>query len=175
MDAETADPQRDAPEVIKQDAQHTTKETSAAQPDVEATNAPLLTWNAVVRVLADIEAKPAAAIAAVAVVLVLSLFGRVGSLVVGLLGGLLIHAATERKRDAIQYRTRERELAFAPESESVVLHAREAIPPLLYCMLTKVVLPRHYPPQDEPRPPLLLGPSDPGLCRLVVHPPLPRQ
>jgi hypothetical protein len=130
MDAETADPQRDAPETTKQDAQDKAKETSDVQPAVEASNAPLLSWNAVVRALADIEAKPAAAIAAVAVVLVLSLFGRVGSLVVGLLGGLLIHAAIERKRDAVQYRTTGRDLAFAPDSESAVVHAQEVIPPM---------------------------------------------
>ena len=106
----------------KEDAQENTNEPLAGEPGSEKpSNAPLLTLNSILRLLADIEAKPAAGIAAVAAVLVLSLFGRVGSLVIGLLAGLLIHAAIERRRETIQWHTR---AAFTPEPLSVI-HARE--------------------------------------------------
>jgi hypothetical protein len=58
----------------------------------------VLAWNTVVNLLADAEPMRAAGVAGILVILVLTIFGRVGSLVVGLLGGLLLHASLEKKR-----------------------------------------------------------------------------
>jgi hypothetical protein len=104
MDAANADLQTDTPDPAKEDVQDKTSETSAAPRLLEDSSVPLVTaGSAVVRLLADIEPTPAAGIAAVAVIIILSLFGRVGSLVIGLLVGLLLHAAIERRRDTIQW------------------------------------------------------------------------
>ena len=128
MDVVTADQQSDTPDPVKDDVREKMKEeeTSPARPlaMVEGANPQLiLTWTAAVRLLADLEAAPAAVIAAVAVVIILSLFGRVGSLVMGLLSGLLIHAAIERRRDTIQWPGR---ASFTPDASPV--HVRE-VPP----------------------------------------------
>jgi len=122
MDAVIADQQSDTPNPVKEHLREKTgeEEESPARPLVlvEGANPQLiLTWTAIVRLLADLEAAPAAIIAAVAVVIVLSLFGRVGSLVIGLLAGLLIYAAIERRRDTIQWPGRGQ---FAPEASSPV-------------------------------------------------------
>ena len=62
---------------------------------------PLLAWNTVVNVLADAEPATAAGVAGLFVILVLVIFGRIGSLLVGILGGLLLHASFEKKRGGI--------------------------------------------------------------------------
>ena len=59
---------------------------------------PLLAWNAVVNILADADPMTTAVVVGVLVILVLTMFGRVGSLFIGLLGGLLLHASFEKKR-----------------------------------------------------------------------------
>lgn len=66
--------------------------------DVDDAKRPILAWNTVVNLLADAEPRKAAGVAGILVILVLTIFGRVGSLVVGLLGGLLLHASLEKKR-----------------------------------------------------------------------------
>jgi len=70
----------------------------------DAANGPkilLLAWNTAVNVLADAEPATAAGVAGLFVILVLVIFGRIGSLLVGILGGLLLHASFEKKRGGI--------------------------------------------------------------------------
>jgi hypothetical protein len=59
---------------------------------------PVLAWNTVLNLLADAEPATAGGVAGVLVILVLTVFGRLGSLIVGILGGLLLHASFEKKR-----------------------------------------------------------------------------
>jgi len=139
MDVVTADQQSHTPNAVKEDVQEKMEEAEAspARPlaMVEGANPQLLlTWTAAVRLLADLEAAPAAIIAAVAVVIVLSLFGRVGSLVMGLVCGLLIHAAIERKRDTIQWPAR---ASFTPDASPG--HVRE-VPHPPFALLRKAVV-----------------------------------
>jgi hypothetical protein len=62
-----------------------------------SSNAPILAWDSVIRILADADPISAAAIAGVVMVIILTVFGRVGSLVVGVLAGLLLHATIEKR------------------------------------------------------------------------------
>jgi hypothetical protein len=64
------------------------------------TNAPIVAWESAARILADIEPIPAAGAAGVLIIIVLSVFGRLGSLIVGVLAGLLLHASLERRRES---------------------------------------------------------------------------
>src|SRR5579859_2329076 len=64
----------------------------------------LLAWDSMVKVLADADPVMAAGIAGGVALLVLVIFGRIGSLIVGLLGGLLLHASIERRRDDATWR-----------------------------------------------------------------------
>ena len=78
----------------------------------------ILAWASVIQVLADAEPVTAAGVGGVLVIIVLSVFGRIGSLIVGVLAGLLLHASIEKRRDsAPAYR----ELSqFPPEAESIL-------------------------------------------------------
>jgi hypothetical protein len=64
-----------------------------------ASNVPLLAWSSILKTLADAEPVTAAGVGGVIVILVLWIFGRVGSLIVGVLAGVLLHASLERKGD----------------------------------------------------------------------------
>jgi hypothetical protein len=58
---------------------------------------PVLAWNTVVNLLADAEPATAGGVAGVLVILVLTVFGRLGFVIVGILGGLLLHASFEKR------------------------------------------------------------------------------
>jgi hypothetical protein len=71
-------------------------------------------WTSIIRLLADAEPRTAAGVAGVLVVIVLFVFGRVGSLIVGVFTGLLLHASLEKR----QVTTPSREIfQFHPEKE----------------------------------------------------------
>lgn len=81
-------------------------------------NQSILAWASVIQVLADAEPVTAAGIGGVLVIIVLSVFGRIGSLIVGVLAGLLLHASIEKRRDsAPAYRELPK---FPPEPESIL-------------------------------------------------------
>jgi hypothetical protein len=67
----------------------------------EASNVPLFAWSSIIKTLADAEPVAAAGIVGVVVILVLWVFGRVGSLIVGVLGGVLLHASLDKRRDVV--------------------------------------------------------------------------
>jgi hypothetical protein len=89
-------------------------------------NHSILAWASVIQVLAEVEPVTAAGVGGVLVIIVLSIFGRIGSLIVGVLAGLLLHASIEKRRDsAPSYR----ELSQFPSEAEPILD-REAY--LLY-------------------------------------------
>jgi hypothetical protein len=61
--------------------------------------APTLAWNALVGFLAEVEPVPAAGIGGIVIIIVLAIFGSIGALVVGFIGGALLHASIERRRE----------------------------------------------------------------------------
>lgn len=83
------------------------------QSTYENVSTPLLTVESTIKFLADIEPHTAAGIGGLIVIIVLTIFGRIGSLIVGLLAGLLIHASLERRRGSI-------ELWKAPDMQTAV-------------------------------------------------------
>lgn len=83
-----------------------------------------VTWSALVKFLADLEPVPAAGIAGIIVILVLTIFGNIGALVVGLLGGALLHASIEKKKEETSWKDR-----FSAELVPVEAKPREVLPP----------------------------------------------
>ena len=77
-----------------------------------------------VKFLADLEPVPAAGIAGIIVILVLAIFGNIGALVVGLLGGALLHASIEKKKEQTSWKDR-----FSAELVPVEAKPREVLPP----------------------------------------------
>ena len=67
-----------------------------SRPGTVDTNAFLVTWDSIARTLADVQPIPAAGALLLLVIIVLSLFGRLGSLIVGILAGLLLHASLDK-------------------------------------------------------------------------------
>src|SRR5438046_10674754 len=63
-------------------------------------NKSILAWTSVIQVLADAEPLTAAGVGGLLLIIVLSIFGRLGSLIVGVLAGLLLHASFELRRDS---------------------------------------------------------------------------
>jgi len=76
-------------------------DSAPARPSSSRSDVPLLAWNSIVKVVADAEPIHAAGVAGLLVILILSIFGRIGSLIVGVLAGLLLHASVERRRDNV--------------------------------------------------------------------------
>ena len=72
------------------------------QSTYESVLTPLLTVESTIKFLADVEPHTAAGIGGLMIIIVLAIFGRIGSLIVGLLAGLLIHASLERRRGNIE-------------------------------------------------------------------------
>lgn len=70
-------------------------------PSAGGLNASILSWASAVRILADAEPVTAAGVASLLVIVILFLFGRIGSLVIGVLAGLLIHAGLEKQRENV--------------------------------------------------------------------------
>jgi hypothetical protein len=68
-------------------------------PVVIPSGSPILEWTSVMKVLSEIEPIPAAGVSGLLAILIVSVFGRIGCLVVGLLGGLLLHASIEKRKD----------------------------------------------------------------------------
>ena len=89
-----------------------------------------LAWNSIIKVLADAEPIHAAGVVGLLLILTLSVFGRVGSLIVGVLAGLLLHASLERQRDNVRLPDLTDKLPF-PESavqrEVLVLISSESL------------------------------------------------
>ena len=80
-------------------------------------NKSILAWTSVIQVLADAEPLTAAGVGGLLLIIVLSIFGRLGSLIVGVLAGLLLHASFEKRRDSA---TTYKELfPFSPEPEPI--------------------------------------------------------
>jgi len=125
---------------------------------------PLLAWNAVVNLLADADPMTAAVVVGVLVILVLTMFGRVGSLFIGLLGGLLLHASFEKKRHNDDFKWSPRFTSEQTLGEET-LPSRDVSLSLIYLI---VGFSRRYPTEDEPRAPLFLGLTHSRLCGLVV-------
>ena len=69
----------------------------SSQPSIQG--APLLTLSSVLNFFADAELHTVAGIGGLIVVIVLTIFGRIGSLIVGVLAGLLIHASLEKRQE----------------------------------------------------------------------------
>ena len=125
---------------------------------------PILAWNAVINLFADADPMTAAVVVGVLVILVLTIFGRVGSLFIGLLGGLLLRASFEKKRHSDDFKWSPRFKSEQASGEKTSL-LREV--PLLLIFLI-VGFSGRYPTEDEHRAPLFLGPTYSGLRRLVV-------
>ena len=84
----------------------------------DSLNKSILAWASVIQVLADAEPVTAAGVGGVLVIIVLSVFGKIGSLIIGVLAGLLLHASIEKRRDsAPAYREL---LQFPPAAESIL-------------------------------------------------------
>jgi len=92
-----------------------TEKTESAQrkPEVmvdpcqdEPTPGPVQAWNSVASFLAEVEPVTAAGVAGVLVIFVLVIFGRIGALVVGFLGGALLHASIDKKKEEAHWKER---------------------------------------------------------------------
>ena len=75
------------------------KEPTEEPPHIQIEATPLLNqiWDTVVKVLADADPLRAGGAGGLVVIILLFVFGRFGSLVLGLVIGLLLHAAIERR------------------------------------------------------------------------------
>lgn len=131
----------------------------------ENAKVPILAWNIVVNLLADADPMTAAAVVGVLIILVLTIFGKVGSLFIGLLGGLLLQASFEKKRHNDDFKWSPR-LTSEQASVKETSPSREVYLSLIYLI---VGFSRRYPTEDEPCAPLFLGPTHSRLCRLVVR------
>ena len=58
-------------------------------------------WSSIVRIFAEAEPTTAAGAGGLLIVILLSVFGRIGSLIVGVIAGLLLHASLEKRRDDV--------------------------------------------------------------------------
>ena len=85
---------------IAEETNHGHSEIESAGPS--SNDVPLLAWNSVINLVADAEPIHAAGVAGLLVILLVSIFGRIGSLAVGVLAGLLLHASLERRRDNVR-------------------------------------------------------------------------
>jgi len=93
-------------EDVLPESQNTTEEMTQGHYDTDtarpsSSHVPLLAWNSIIKLVADAEPIHAAGVAGLLVIFVLSIFGRIGSLIVGVLAGLLLHASLERRRDNV--------------------------------------------------------------------------
>jgi hypothetical protein len=102
MNAEGAEIQSETEATSDITDTETLKEVEVPRPGSQGTSdVPLLAWNSIIKTLADVEPVMAAGIVSVVVILVLWIFGRAGSLIVGVLGGVLLHASLDRRRDVV--------------------------------------------------------------------------
>jgi hypothetical protein len=124
MASESEDLQPENPLPAEEETQEHT-DSAPVRPSSSRSDVPLLAWNSVVKLVADAEPIHAAGVAGLLVILVLSIFGRIGSLIVGVLAGLLLHASFERQRDNVKLQDVTDKLAV-PESA-----ARREVPALL--------------------------------------------
>ena len=135
-----------------------------ARPSISRSDVPLLAWNSIIKVVADAEPIHAAGVAGLLVIFILSIFGRIGSLIVGVLAGLLLHASLERRRDNVRLHDLTDKLAV-PRSAA----QRE----VLVLMYSECLIPgtsrRYNTPKDKFGASLFLGSRGPRLRRLVVQ------
>jgi hypothetical protein len=89
---------------------------------------PILDWTSIIRVLSDVEPVTAAGVSGLLAIIILSVFGRIGCLVVGLLGGLLLHASIEKRRDHSAWKEQ-----FNREYDDKPAISREAVYPFVSC------------------------------------------
>jgi hypothetical protein len=118
MGAENEDQQSDRVDLPDQEYKDAKSNDDFPNPsnDGDAKN-PILAWASLIRVFADAEPTTAASAAGVLILIVLFVFGRVGSLIVGVLAGLLLHASFEKAQITIPSRELFR---LPPESERAV-------------------------------------------------------
>ena len=96
---------------------HDKLDTDIPRPSSEGGLKSILAWTSIIQVLADVEPLTAAGVGGLLLIIVLSIFGRLGSLIIGVLAGLLLHASFEKRRDSA---TTYKELfPFAPGPEPI--------------------------------------------------------
>jgi hypothetical protein len=131
MATESEDLQTENPFPAEEETQERT-DSAPARPSSSRSDIPLLAWNSIIKVVADAEPIHAAGVAGLLVIFILSIFGRIGSLIVGVLAGLLLHASLERRRDNVRLHDLTDKLAI-PESavqrEVLVLMYSECLTP----------------------------------------------
>jgi hypothetical protein len=98
------------------------------KPVVVPSGSPILEWTSVTRVLSEIEPVPAAGVSGLLAILIVSVFGRIGCLVVGLVGGLLLHASIEKRRDYSSWKEQ-----FSREYDDKPTTSQEAVYPCVLC------------------------------------------
>jgi hypothetical protein len=131
MATESEDLQTETPFPAEEDTQEHT-DSARARPSSSRSDVPLLAWNSIIKVVADAEPIHAAGVAGLLVILILSIFGRIGSLIVGVLAGLLLHATLERRRDNVRLHDLTDKLAVpesAAQREVLVLMYSECLTP----------------------------------------------
>lgn len=99
MASETDDVLPETPNTAEEGTQRHS-DTAPTRPSTS--DGPLLAWNSIVKLVADAEPIHAAGVAGLLVIFLLSIFGRIGSLVVGVLAGLLLQSSFERRRDNVR-------------------------------------------------------------------------
>jgi len=104
LDRERPDNEQDETEKVPLPAEH-------------SSTAPVLAWNSLVAFLADVEPIPAAGIAGIIVIFVLTIFGSIGALVVGFLGGALLHASVDKRKEEASWKDRLRSHLLRSETE----------------------------------------------------------
>jgi hypothetical protein len=103
MNAESEDPRSGQADYPNYEEILTQNSAPSQSPSAGGANASILAWTSVIRFFADAEPVTAAGVAGLLVIVILFLFGRIGSLIVGVLAGLLIHASLEKQRENISW------------------------------------------------------------------------
>lgn len=147
------------------------KEHAEEPPHFQAEATPLLNqiWDTVVRVLADADPLRAGGAAGLVVIVLLFVFGRFGSLVLGLVIGLLLHAAIERRASHSVWRLGDRRGSRAGlEAISGDSENQELVLMLFSNDLSLATKRRHHSSQDTAGFAVSMGSCHPRLCGVVV-------
>ena len=131
MATESEDLQTETPFPVEEETQEHT-DNVPERPSSSRSDVPLLAWNSIIKVVAEAEPIHAAGVAGLLVIFILSIFGRIGSLILGVLAGLLLHASLERRRDNVRLHDLTDKLAVpesAAQPEVLVLMYSECLTP----------------------------------------------
>jgi hypothetical protein len=97
--------------------------------NVDTTPSSEKAWTSVIRILTDVEPTMAAGAAGILAIVVISVFGRIGCLVVGVLGGLLLHASIDKRKDYSAWK----EPFNRHSADAIFDNSRQDVYPYSYC------------------------------------------